>query len=1222
MYLIAKDTSLIDKVMNNILQIKTKIESLFLVGILSFTVIGVFAPTIVSANSYSSITQVVKEKKITLDLKDKSIQTILSEIRRQTDIAFGFSEGINPNEMGNFSIKAENVTIENILNKLFFGTKYTFKILPDKVIIQKIDPLKTAPVQSKQEKVTIKGRIVDENGEPVTGATIIIAGTSDGVLSNVDGDFIIQAKTGSVLEVSFTGKQEIKYSVTREDSSLKLTMKNDIVAVDDVVVTGYQTISKERATGSFGTIDKKNLEKPATNLSSRLVGATTGLQASLNEDGSVKFFEIRGLSTLGHDNKPLIVVDGFPISGGDPIVSNSYKPGSEYTHRDDNVSSIFNSLNPNDIESIVVLKDAAAASIWGARSGNGVIVITTKKGAKGSKINVDFNAFVQVRQKMDLDYANPIANSVDQIRYEEHVFGKYGATLNTGKMDRTNFTQPYPYASLAMNEARLGKISEADKVATLDRLRQVNYQDDVYEYLLRNPITQNYNITVSGSGNAMQHTTSILYSKEDTHYVGSTNENILLNNKIGADIFKWLNFDFSTMFQSEKKINNGASLYEISALSPYEKLMNEDGSYANVVSGYYEPTKQGLPLDKFGYSNWNYNLLEDVRNRDRLTNNFNTRIQAMLTFKLMKGLNITSSFQYELYSGKTKNLYNEQTYKVRNEINRYTAYNPTTKVVGESGYPKGGILEQSESERKGYIFRNQVNFNRTFGKHNINAVAGLEFNSQDYNDRRSPVVYGYDENTLQTLSMPKLDSYKDVMNSYYTITENLNFFTENFQRFVSFYANAAYTYDNRYTVSGSARTDASNFITDDPKYRYSPMWSIGGLWNISNEKFFSEVRFVDYLRLRMTYGYNGNVDASTSFKPLIGISTDPYRDLYMASINSYGNPRLRWEKVASTDIGVDFSMWSGKLSGKIDYYSKHSKDVLANISIAATNGTTIQRINNAEILNRGIEFEFGTNLKLAKNIDFHANVGYSYNDNKIEKLFNTDNRLDTYMGREYKEGMNTSQLYMFEYAGFNADGIPSVYGPDRAVYPMNETSLYSLEDVSNWIQSPGVSVAPHLMNINLGFRIKDFDISMIVTGKFGHKFTRSIFNYPRTGAKFNAHKDAALVLDNDPSVLPLPADETTFGMNNYRYYTERSNGNSVLDIFYENANHIRFQEVNLSYNLPSRVAKKIGMQRASVYVQANNLGIISATKYDLDPEFKEGSVKPRLSMIFGVKVSF
>lgn len=639
--------------MNNILQIKTKIQSAFLVGFLLLAMTGAIVPTVVHADTYLPTQQVVKEKRISLNVSEKPINTILSEVQRKTEIAFGFSEGINSKEMGNFSIKVDNMVVEEILTKLFSGTGYTFRVLTDKVIIEKNIPTKNIFKQVKQEKVALRGNVSNESGEPIVGATIIIAGTSDGALSDKNGDFIIHTRIGDLLEISFAGMQEIKYNVTKGDNSLKLIMKNDIVAVEDVVVTGYQTISKERATGSFATVSKKNLEKPTTNLSSRLVGATTGMQAALNEDGSVKFFEIRGLSTLGQDNKPLIVVDGFPISGGDPIVTTAYTPGSEYTHKNDNASSVFNSLNPNDIESIVVLKDAAAASIWGARSGNGVIVITTKKGAKNSRINVDFNAFLQVRQRMELDYVNPIANSADQIRYEEYVFGKYGATLNTGKMDRTNFTQPYSYAHIAMNEARLGMMTEAEKNATLSKLCQMNYQDDVYDYLLRNPITQNYNLTISGLGEAMQHTTSILYNKEETHFIGTTNENILLNNKIGTDVFKWLTFDLSTMFQSEKRKNNGAGMYEIAALSPYEKLLNEDGSYATIIDSYYEPTKQKLPMNKFGYNNWNYNLLEDVRNRDRKTINLNARIQAMLTFKITKGLNITSSFQYELYTNKT-----------------------------------------------------------------------------------------------------------------------------------------------------------------------------------------------------------------------------------------------------------------------------------------------------------------------------------------------------------------------------------------------------------------------------------------------------------------------------------------------------------------------------------------------------------------------------------------
>ena len=1148
---------------------------------------------------------------ITLKMKDASLIEFFSEITKKTGYDFLYNYDV-VQQKGNVSVNAKTVQLKTLLSDLLSSKDLEYEFKDDVIIVRNRTDEFVQVIPQSVKKRTVIGTVKDSNGEPIPGASIIVKGTQTGVATDIDGKFEIRVDdvAGVIFQISFVGmkNKEVKLGTS---NVLNVVLESDTKALEEVVVTGYQTISRERATGSYDLISKEQLLRPASDLSSRLIGTTAGVQATLTEDGKAKL-EIRGRSSLNANAQPLVVVDGFPVEGG------------------------FESINPNDVETVTVLKDAAAASIWGARSANGVIVVTTKKAAHGSKLSVSFNTFLRFRQKMDLKYANPTATSADQIRYEEMIFGKYGVALNEGVFSEDDVAgKCYTLAQIAINEARLGRISETEKNNRLEELKRVDYKDDVYKYMLRNPFLQQYNLSISGGGDKVGIISSLLYEKDKTHFVGTQNEKYMLNMRMTSNIFSWLKFDLSGMFQYLKNRNNGAVLsasdagdVAINELSPYEHLVNSDGSYTHIVRDYYLPALEELSEQKFPYRNWYYNPLEEIKSRDRLTKSINARFQAALTIKLWKGLDFSSSFQYEVFNSHRKNLYKENSWMVKNMVNYYTEYDPETGIVGKSAYPTGQLLDLFDSEMQGYTFRNQLNFNRDFGKHNFNVVIGSEIRHRRTTSHTSPRVYGYNDETLTSKLFPngtgKL-SIKDIFGNNITVNDYASKFTYTTDRFFSLYGNAAYTFDSRYTISGSVRTDASNFITDDPKYRYAPFWSVGVMWNLSRENFMSDLGFVDWLRLRFTYGYNGNVDTSTSFKPLVSIGAveNAYKHEITGSIASFGNPELRWEKVGSIDVGVDYSFWSGKLSGKLDYYRKYSKDLIATISISSTNGTTSQKLNNAEMLNRGIELEVGSRLDVwGKDIQWYGNLNYAHNFNRIEKLFVTDNSAKTYLRGDFKEGHDASTIYAWHYVGLNKDGIPSVEegsSPD-GMRPMN--SVYdNTADATDWLRPQGVKVAPHIMGLTTGFKIYNFDLSLIITGKFGHKFKRSSFNYPtmgRTGtSKIWVHKDVTKLLDGVNGMPPMLADTEDSNQMYYRsYYTED------MDYLYHNANHIRFQELSLTYHIPQSLLQKIGFQSADLYGQINNLGLITANKYNNDPEFPEGSIKPERSFIVGLRFNF
>ncbi len=1144
----------------------------------------------------------VSAQQVKLNFEKTPLKSVLKEITKQTGYNFVYSdELINTEKLITLNISTSIEPIEILLKKVFEGISVSFQIKGKQIAISPLNQ-----VEKKAEKnITITGTIKDDAGLPLPGAYVYTKSKVTGIATaDASGNFTLQMPenlaTKEIFVFSFFGMKSVEIPFDgRINYNIVMTPDNRLL--DEIVVTGYQSISRERATGSFDIINKKLLEKPVSSPSTFIIGTTAGVQAKVADDGSASF-EIRGKSTLNATtSSPLVVVDGFPTEGG------------------------FASVNPNDVESVTILKDAAAASIWGARAGNGVIVITTKKASRGA-INVTFNTFLKSREKLNLAYVDPVASSSDEIEYEMFMFGKYGAILGGGQITQVDMVQKkYSMVHTLLNEARLGKITASERDAKIDELRSIDYKDDVYKYILRNPFSLQSNLSVSGGTEKIDFLTSLMYENNKSYYNGTGNSRYMINSRINANIYKWLTFEVGTNFLYSTEDNSGVTLAEIKRLSPYERLVNPDGSYAKVIFGYYQPS-----LDKISgnapYKNWYYNPLEDSRNRVFTTDLFNIIVRPGFTFKIIEGLSFNTSLQYEIYKTSSRNLYKEGNYTVKDLINFNTQY--TAGVFGKMSYPKGQLLDRSSSDRTGYTFRNQLNFVKNYGKHDFNLVAGSEIRSRTVEGTTFPRVYGFNEETLVSSGFPNgLGGTGDnmlynIFGSSIKITNYTNSFSSRTDRFFSLYGNGAYTYKGKYTLSASARTDASNFITDDPKYRYAIFWSAGFLWNMSDEFFIKNLTFIDRLRFRATFGYNGNVDTSTSFKPLISLSpvVDQFLNELSATIASYGNPTLRWERISTLDIGFDYSLLKGKLAGKIEYYDKYSKDLIASITIPSLNGTSTQKFNNAELMNRGFEFEAGTNLNiLSDKIVWSGKLTYAYNFNRIEKLKIYDHRAETFITNpQYKEGTNTSTVYGWKYLGLNEAGVPCVEGVGGKATPMN-TYFDNASDARGSFKPLGLLNAPHNLGLVTGFNIYGFDLSLTVIGKFGHIYRRNTFAYSTMGttatSKMRMHKDIRKLLDGDPSVPPLYPNSSA--SNNQFYYDQFYQ--RYMEDRYFNASYLNFQEFNIAYNIPGFVLKKIGFKTASVYGQISNIGMITANPFGDDPEYPLGEQKPSRTYILGIK---
>jgi TonB-linked SusC/RagA family outer membrane protein len=1141
-------------------------------------------------------------QRITIKQSNASLESVLKEIRKQSKYDFYYDRKVVANNyLSEISLK--NVPLDDALRKVLSGLPLEYTIDDKIVVIKKKEISLLEKIIGAFTDIDVRGRVLDANGQGLSGATVKVKGGRKTVVTNKDGEFkLTDINERSILIISFLGYKTKEVAV---NSSANLTINLEISTAELEVVsvvlsTGYQSLPKERATGSFNTVSGEQLDKPATNIAQRLIGTTAGMQAKLDGDGN-PVFEIRGQTSLNTGNaaRPLVVVDGFAIQGD------------------------FNTINPNDVESITILKDAASASIWGARSANGVIVVVTKKAKRGIPLKVDFSAFTKISSKVDLDYVNPLATSAETIDYEMKSFGNWSAQINTGSLV-SNVNWQWSPGTTALSEQSLGFISVAQRDELLAKYKTLSNKDQIREELLANPATQQYNLSLSGASSKMRNNLSLLYEDTQSNFKGTKNKKYLATYRSTIDLFNWLEFDFSGLVNYGKSNNNGVTLGDIQNLSPYEMLRNEDGSLTNIAKYYTPIIQRQVPTALFPYADWSYNPIQEIANRKVTSEQLNARLQAGLRLKIIKGLSFDSRIQYELFNTTNKAINNESTYAVRSAVNTAVTWDQATNKI-TLNLPKGGTLTQSRARAETYDFRNQLNFDRKFNdKHEVNVVAGSEINNIVTENFGSPTTYGYNDQTLSVGTFPNgpggtFFPIKNWLGNNQTFGYS-NSYSYGTERYFSLYGNAAYTFDRKYTLSGSVRTDASNLITDDPAYRYAPFWSVGLGWQAGRERFLEDVPWLNHLNVRATYGYNGNVDRSTSFRPLIAMGAIPniYTGDVTATISSFGNPTLRWEKTATWNLGIDYSLFGGRVYGKIDVYNKSGKDLIATLSIPAINGTTSQRLNNAKMYNRGIELELGTSQHLKGNdIVWRGNVNFSYNKNRITDLFVANYAASTLTAGgsgAYVEGQDANTLWRFKYAGMQ-NGQPMVYGANGSMY---DFGAFTPGDGRDYLLNVGTAVAPYTLGFINSFQVYDFNLSFIVTGKLGHKFQRMGFNYPPTWTtRVLPNKKITEVVNGDPSkIVPLPQN-----LIEPRYYFW-DRFHQSLSYLIESASHIRMQEVNLSYNIPSKVLSKLKLSRVSVFAQGNDLFTLVANNVAEDPEYPLGTFKPQPRISIGVNCEF
>ena len=1071
----------------------------------------------------------------------------------------------------------------------------------------------------------VSGTVRDTAGEPIPGVAVFVSGSNAATATDRDGKFSIAANESDNLLFTCIGFEDVTVPVGKR-AVIDVTLAESLESLEGVVVTGYQTISKERATGSYDVVPKAQIEKPATSIANRLVGAAPGLAYSQDIYGNPTF-QIRGISTFAQSAPPLIVIDGFPVE------------------------ATFDSINPNDVENITVLKDAAAASIWGAKSANGVIVITTKNAKAGSGdkpvVSVEYSGFYRISPKLDLDYALSYAPSGDIIDFEVENFNKGWANERVPDIESSSTITPRSTVYRLLADAHNGIITQDQAMSAINALRSKNNYGQIQDYLLQNAATNQHSLGINIGTKRSRTAISVLYQKDDQIYKYRDSRKFSLGLRNSINLFKWLDINIGGQFNYTKNDNSGFGLSRntssgVLRLTPYEMLVDENGDYIRYYDFFYEPyIKKMVPAAEFPYQDWTLNPVEEQENRKLTSTNMLARINGGLTFKIFNGFNIETKAQYELINGRIHNYYGEQTYEVRSTVNMATSWDHTTGEVKQI-MPKGGFLDQSTSQIGTLTLRAQANFNRTFAdKHAIAALAGVEVIDRVNQGWTYPRTYGYSDDALTVGDFTYgYTGIKDWQGEPQSIS-HLNGFTHLIDRYFSAFANASYTYDGKYTLSGSIRSDASNLITNDPKYRYAPFWSVGASWQVAKESFMKGSAF-DILTLRATFGHNGNVDKSTTFQPLLQPYPTPSvvtgeailgnTETGQQMMSSYGNTALRWERTKTLDIGADFQLWRGLFHGKFDVYRRHSLDLIADLQLPKVMGTNKVRVNSGEIVNNGFEFELGSTVPIkGRDIVWDGTLMFSYNKNMIKALQvkpTTAYYLTLYQANpsyyttnNWLEGHDMNTQWCYEYGGLINNGTeaspdwqPTILGKDGTRQTM---AAWPTGEAENITYDMGTRVAPVNASFSTSLKLYDFDISLMLTGKFGHVFMRESFNYPTLDSGQVPNAKLSEVVNCDPQqMIPLPQGDND---NNYDFW---SNFYPFMSYLVTDASFIRIQEINVAYNLPKVATDWLGIGGVKLYVQANNPASFFFNKWNEDPEFKRGSIPLQAYYLFGVKCNF
>lgn len=991
-------------------------------------------------------------------------------------------------------------------------------------------------------QITVSGTVSDSNG-PIPGVNIIVKGTKTSTVSNFDGTYTLQSvPANSILVFSFIGYKTYEVSVNNK-TKIDALLEENLNDLKEVVVVGYGTVKRADLTGAVSTVSSTAISQSvATTIDQVLQGRAAGVQIQQNSGtpGGSSSVRIRGISSITGSNEPIYVIDGVIIDGNTGSLNSNPLAG----------------INPNDIASIDILKDASATAIYGSRAANGVIMVTTKTGRKGD-LTLNFDSYVGWQQM-------PKELQVLNLR-------EYGTLKNT--------------------RADLGIVQRDNAFIRPDLLGEgTNWQDELFQTAL----IQNYNLSASGGSDNTTYALGMSYFDQEGTIIGSSFDRMTLRGVIDSQVKKWMKVGVNMNVYKTNQVttvNDDSVILTALKQTPNVAARNADGTFDGPdTTEFVQTNPLGIALLK-----------------DNHAKNYGIRGNAYAEISFTKDLKFKTQYSLDYGFG-----------------NNYT-FNPSYTFGALSNEVREGSRTKSTSEN--WIWNNLLTYNKVFGKHSINSMLGQELQEQNWEN-----LYGYRSGYLT-------NGATDLNAGDPTTARNSN--ASSTRSLSSYFARAAYSFDDRYFITGTIRRDGSSQFAEENKWDWFP--AAGLAWKISSEGFLKENQTINNLKLRAGWGVTGN---ST-------VPNNAYTSVYGTSATNWGsgqiatntaNPDLKWEKTNQTNIGLDLGLFNNRIEVTADVYYKKTDDLLLRLSLPAYVGTTGQGstappyANIGSLENKGIEFTINTINMQRQDFLWKSNFNISMNRFKVLKLNSESGVYDQTLQQgsdvtvvtRSAVGQTLGQFYGYKVIG-RFEKATDFYYKDASgtVKPtalpegmqIGENGVwigdYMFEDVNKdgvinekdagYIGNPNPDFTFGFTN---SFSFKGFDVSIMFTGSYGN----DVLNYQRRWLE-NPRENTNL-LKTALGYAQLELIDPT-GPNDYRNvqivggdpYMPRIGASSASSAsnyrlsnrFVEDGSYVRLKNISLGYNLPKSLYSKYGISNIKVYSNMQN--VLTFTKYKgYDPE--------------------
>ena len=1182
-----------------------------------------------------------QDQKVTLHFVDAKVSDVFDEINRQTGLGFVYNrtqlQEINP-----VTLQVENVTVDAALKQLLADTpfEYYFEagsiVIREKKVVSRID-----------EEEELFGLVVDKNGHPIPGVTVLIKGTTIGVSTDMNGHFRLIKPVGTSNELlfSFVGmKTAMKKAVVGKE--IKVVMEEEATEMAEVVVTGYQVVDRRKSTAAVTSKTMEELMIPgASSLDQMLLGQIPDMMVMTNsgEVGVVPKLRIRGTSTLIGNREPLWVVDGIIVQ--DPVeISPEELNDPDYINR---IGNAIAGLNPQDIDRIDVLKDAAATALYGTKAANGVIVITTKKGHVGKPI-VTYSMTMTLRQRPSYkDRSVDVMNSRERIQFSRELVASH-------------YQFPSDMAMVgyegALSKLYNHEITEQEFNSEVARLETMN--TDWFDLLTQNSLSHRHTISISGGSEEGRYYASIGYSRDNDVIWNDHNERYTAALNLDANLASWLTASLNM------NGNVSSRQYYQSELAPMDYAYNTSRALpAFQPNGEYYFYQKRESLSEI----YNFNILNELENSSYNQEGLGISVNGTLQFKFTDWLNADAIVSYSSSNTTIEGWWGEKTY--HSALLRRSEYGvapePYTEVDddwdegsgGESLMPYGGELSRQESRTRAYTIRLQANANKPFGaekQHTIFGAVGFEVNSSRYKQTSSLSRGYFKDRGMSFVTNIDVDDFPDYAQ---WATNNVPTITDELTNSLSVYASISYSYFNYFTANVNARVDGSNGFGDQSNDKLLPIWSASANWNLSEHAWLS-ASWIDLIRLKASFGYQGNMLSDQT--PVMIISKKPmdaYFNENVSSVERYPNPDLKWETTTSYNLGLEFSLFRNKLQFEGSVYWKHTKDAFMTKTIAEMNGVP----ENSYVINGGDVDNSGYSISITaspiNNDKFRWTLSTSWSEtfNKLKsepdaQTYDLDEFLD---GNALVKGKSIGTFYSYKFLGLSpVDGGPVFDdGADNkeALRGLSKYDTYTRVLVASGKREPTISGS-----LNTTIRYRNFRLNGSFAYSLGNKIrlfamyssnSESVRDANEIRAENNVSKDYLMrwkkpgdELNTDIPAIISESSEAYFKYNDHwssgmsKYSDIQTIADSPWDMYdygdhrVVSGNYLKCSNLSLTYEFGEKMLSKMSLSRLALTLSGANLFTIAARELKGQTPTQSGFASIQLSdrpnFSFGLTVSF